>query len=62
MVELHALLGDVRAPNVQLVPGLGAQVALWILGSSLFGAQLAAGLGLPYAFASHFAPAGSWPR
>ncbi|MFT5032571.1 MAG: luciferase family oxidoreductase group 1 [Bacteroidia bacterium] len=38
-------------------PGAGSQVPVWILGSSLFGAQLAASLGLPYAFASHFAPA-----
>ena len=42
---------------VQAVPGAGLDVPLWILGSSLFGAQLAAALGLPYAFASHFAPA-----
>jgi luciferase family oxidoreductase group 1 len=41
---------------VQAVPGAGLGVPLWILGSSLFGAQLAAALGLPYAFASHFAP------
>jgi luciferase family oxidoreductase group 1 len=41
---------------VQAVPGAGSNVPLWILGSSLFGAQLAAMLGLPYAFASHFAP------
>ena len=41
---------------VQAVPGTGLEVPLWILGSSLFGAQLAAVLGLPYAFASHFAP------
>ena len=41
---------------VQAVPGAGLQVPLWILGSSLHGAQLAAALGLPYAFASHFAP------
>jgi luciferase family oxidoreductase group 1 len=39
------------------VPGTGLQVPMWILGSSLFGAQLAAHLGLPFAFASHFAPA-----
>ncbi|HLS47621.1 MAG TPA: MsnO8 family LLM class oxidoreductase, partial [Gemmatimonadales bacterium] len=39
------------------VPGAGQDVPIWILGSSLFGAQLAAALGLPYAFASHFAPA-----
>src|SRR5690606_15688017 len=42
---------------VQAVPGAGPRVPLWILGSSLFGAKLAAMLGLPYAFASHFAPA-----
>jgi len=42
---------------VQAVPGFGLKVPLWILGSSLYGAQLAAYLGLPYAFASHFAPA-----
>ncbi len=41
---------------VQAVPGVGTEVPLWILGSSLYGAQLAAALGLPYAFASHFAP------
>ena len=42
--------------GVKAVPGLGLKVPLWILGSSLFGAQLAAALGLPYLFASHFAP------
>lgn len=41
---------------VRAVPGAGANVSIWILGSSLYGAQLAAALGLPYAFASHFAP------
>jgi luciferase family oxidoreductase group 1 len=41
---------------VRAVPGSGLKVPLWILGSSLFGAQLAAALGLPFAFASHFAP------
>jgi len=46
----------VPGQSVVAVPGAGAQVPLWILGSSLFGAQLAAALGLPYAFASHFAP------
>ena len=56
VVELRALLtGDIDLPIVA-TPGLGAQVELWMLGSSLFGAQLAARLGLPYAFASHFAP------
>lgn len=45
-------------PNqrVRAVPGAGLNVPIWILGSSLYGAQLAAALGLPYAFASHFAP------
>jgi len=42
---------------VRAVPGAGLNVPIWILGSSLFGAQLAAELGLPFAFASHFAPA-----
>lgn len=42
--------------SVQAIPGSGSDVSVWILGSSLFGAQLAAHLGLPYAFASHFAP------
>ena len=42
--------------RVQAVPGTGLEVPVWILGSSLYGAQLAAMLGLPYAFASHFAP------
>jgi luciferase family oxidoreductase group 1 len=45
-----------RDARVRAVPGAGAKVSVWILGSSLFGAQLAAALGLPYAFASHFAP------
>ena len=57
VVELQALFaGDPRLP-LQATPGQGAAVEMWILGSSLFGAQLAAMLGLPYAFASHFAPA-----
>lgn len=47
--------GEHRRP-VHAVPGAGLNVPIWILGSSLFGAQLAAALGLPYAFASHFAP------
>lgn len=47
---------DGRQP-VQAVPGSGLSVPIWILGSSLFGAQLAAAYGLPFAFASHFAPA-----
>ncbi|MBP6899869.1 MAG: LLM class flavin-dependent oxidoreductase [Burkholderiaceae bacterium] len=41
---------------VRAIPGIGTRVPIWILGSSLYGAQLAAWLGLPYAFASHFAP------
>jgi luciferase family oxidoreductase group 1 len=44
------------AQRVRAVPGAGLHVPIWILGSSLYGAQLAAGFGLPYAFASHFAP------
>jgi luciferase family oxidoreductase group 1 len=57
VLELQALLGPVQpGQTVQAVPGAGTNVPLWILGSSLFGAQLAAALGLPYAFASHFAP------
>jgi luciferase family oxidoreductase group 1 len=57
VVELQSLFGPVQpGQRVQAVPGGGLNVPLWILGSSLFGAQLAAALGLPYAFASHFAP------
>ncbi|SHN64178.1 LLM class flavin-dependent oxidoreductase [Erythrobacter sanguineus] len=56
VVELRALLtGDYDLP-ITATPGLGAKIELWMLGSSLFGAQLAAKLGLPYAFAAHFAP------
>ena len=56
VVELRALLkGDVDLP-IKATPGLGANVQMWMLGSSLFGAQLAAKLGMPYAFAAHFAP------
>ncbi len=47
--------------RVRAVPGAGLEVPLWILGSSLFGAQLAAAMGLPYGFASHFAPAALLP-
>ncbi len=58
VLELQALLGPVQpGQRLRAVPGAGSNVPLWILGSSLFGAQLAAQLGLPYAFASHFAPA-----
>jgi luciferase family oxidoreductase group 1 len=57
VVELQGLLGDESPlPGVRAIPGQGTHVPLYILGSSLFGAQLAAVLGLPYAFASHFAP------
>ena len=57
VVELQHYLADARPGQaVRATPGAGSQVPLWILGSSLFGAQLAAMLGLPYAFASHFAP------
>ncbi len=57
VLELQAYLnGTSRVPGVDAVPGKGSNVPLYILGSSLFGAQLAAALGLPYAFASHFAP------
>ncbi|CAB4926305.1 MAG: MsnO8 family LLM class oxidoreductase [Actinobacteria bacterium] len=59
VVELQAFLGDATAvPGVNATPGRGSHVPLYILGSSLFGAQLAAMLGLPYAFASHFSPQG----
>jgi luciferase family oxidoreductase group 1 len=55
--ELQAYLGDARpGQTVRAVPGVGTHVPIWILGSSLYGAQLAAFLGRPYAFASHFAP------
>lgn len=58
VVELMHYLDPAKPGQlVQAVPGEGTRVPVWILGSSLFGAQLAAMLGLPYAFASHFAPA-----
>jgi luciferase family oxidoreductase group 1 len=57
VLELQALLGPLQPGQlVQAIPGTDSNVPLWILGSSLFGAQLAAMLGLPFAFASHFAP------
>ncbi|MEV5557223.1 LLM class flavin-dependent oxidoreductase [Nonomuraea wenchangensis] len=57
VLELQGYLtGETRIPGVHATPGKGTNVPLYILGSSLFGAQLAAMLGLPYAFASHFAP------
>ena len=52
----HYFSADAAAAPVQAVPAAGTRVPLWILGSSLFGAALAGELGLPYAFASHFAP------
>lgn len=56
VVELLGFLGDNPDSPVRAYPGTGTHVPVWILGSSTFGAQLAAYLGLPYAFASHFAP------
>lgn len=57
VLELQAYLGDPEPQQaVRAVPGAGLRVPIWLLGSSLFSAQLAAQLGLPYAFASHFAP------
>lgn len=57
VVELMDYFSAEQRHAVRAVPGAGLKVPIWILGSSLFGAQLAAALGLPYAFASHFAPA-----
>ena len=58
VLELQGYLtGHTRVAGVNATPGKGTDVPLYILGSSLYGAQLAAALGLPYAFASHFAPA-----
>jgi luciferase family oxidoreductase group 1 len=58
VMELQGFLGPAAADQrVIAFPGVGTQVPIWILGSSLFGAQVAAALGLPFAFASHFAPA-----
>ncbi len=60
VLELQAYLATVEPdqprPFVRAVPGRGTEVPLWILGSSTFGAEMAAAFGLPYAFASHFAP------
>lgn len=57
VVELQRFLGDESpVPGIKAIPGQGTHVPLYILGSSLYGAELAAELGLPYAFASHFAP------
>ncbi len=58
VLELMGFLREVQPDQpVQAVPGAGLEVPIWILGSSTFGAQVAAGLGLPFSFASHFAPA-----
>ena len=61
VMELQAYLGDGPSPGghdqpVRAIPGIGTHVPIWLLGSSLYSAQLAAYLGLPFAFASHFAP------
>ncbi|MEW5421276.1 LLM class flavin-dependent oxidoreductase [Amorphus sp. 3PC139-8] len=58
VMELMAYLGDLGPEaKVRAIPGVGTHVPIWMLGSSTFGAELAAHVGLPYAFASHFAPA-----
>jgi luciferase family oxidoreductase group 1 len=57
VVELQRYFAPREGQAVHAVPGAGVDVPIWILGSSLYGAQVAAMLGLPYAFASHFAPA-----
>lgn len=57
VIELQRYFSDqAHELPVKAIPGMGTNVPIWILGSSLYGAQLAAHLGLPYAFASHFAP------
>ncbi|HET6979877.1 MAG TPA: LLM class flavin-dependent oxidoreductase [Pyrinomonadaceae bacterium] len=57
VLELQAFLAEAKSGQaVRAVPGAGTEVPIWILGSSTFGAELAASSGLPYAFASHFAP------
>ncbi|GAA0661983.1 luciferase family oxidoreductase group 1 [Sphingomonas insulae] len=56
VMELQSYFADDGRTGIAATPGAGANVPLWILGSNTFGAQLAAALGLPYAFASHFAP------
>ncbi|HXS00219.1 MAG TPA: LLM class flavin-dependent oxidoreductase [Pyrinomonadaceae bacterium] len=57
VLELQSFLAPaVSGQTVRAIPGAGTEVPIWILGSSTFGAELAASLGLPYAFASHFAP------
>src|SRR5258705_12370 len=55
--ELQRYLGEIESgQRLRAIPGAGTHVPIWLLGSSLFSAQLAAALGLPFAFASHFAP------
>lgn len=62
VLELLQYLGPAeRQGKVQAIPGVGTNVPVWLLGSSTFSAQLAARLGLPFAFASHFAPAQLFP-
>ena len=56
VLELQSYFADDGQTGITATPGAGAKPEMWILGSSLFGAQLAATFGLPYAFASHFAP------
>jgi len=56
VMELQSYFADDGQTGIVATPGAGARPQMWILGSSLYGAQLAAALGLPYAFASHFAP------
>jgi luciferase family oxidoreductase group 1 len=57
VVELMDYFASGKTRAVRAIPGAGLNVPVWILGSSLYGAQLAAAMGLPFAFASHFAPA-----
>jgi luciferase family oxidoreductase group 1 len=61
VIELFTYFKAPPGQVVKAIPGAGLKIPIWILGSSLFGAQLAAELGLPYAFASHFAPAQMMP-
>jgi luciferase family oxidoreductase group 1 len=61
VIELFTYFKAPPGQVVKAIPGAGLKIPMWILGSSLFGAQLAAELGLPYAFASHFAPAQMMP-
>lgn len=56
ILELQSYFANDGQTGIEATPGAGADIEMWVLGSSLYGAQLAAALGLPYAFASHFAP------